>query len=185
MRGYHSAGNCLIKTASKALITDCKNSKIPTDDSVTSIGDSAFMGCSGLNKVTICNEQIAANITGENYGNLLEYAKNVIIPTSITVVSDYIKSEWAYTEPNNLNDTEYTSYSDHEHSWETFNEKATFISNGFNGKKCNSCGLLDGEIIPMLDHGEAATWIIIVVVIVVIAAGATTAGILITKKKKK
>ena len=39
---YHSAGNCLIETATKTLIAGCKNSVIPDDGSVTSIGDGAF-----------------------------------------------------------------------------------------------------------------------------------------------
>ena len=50
---YHSAGNCLIETESKTLIAGCKNSIIPTDGSVTSIGNSAFDGCTGLTSVTI------------------------------------------------------------------------------------------------------------------------------------
>ena len=50
---YHSAGNCLIETESKTLIAGCKNSIIPTDGSVTSIGDGAFYGCTGLTSVTI------------------------------------------------------------------------------------------------------------------------------------
>ena len=40
---YHSAGNCLIETKTKTLIFGCKNSIIPTDGSVTSIGNSAFV----------------------------------------------------------------------------------------------------------------------------------------------
>jgi hypothetical protein len=39
---YHSSGNCLIETATKKLVLGCKNSTIPTDGSVTSIGDCAF-----------------------------------------------------------------------------------------------------------------------------------------------
>jgi len=50
---YHSKGNCLIETANKTLIAGCKNSEIPTDGSVTSIGDYAFSGCSGLTSITI------------------------------------------------------------------------------------------------------------------------------------
>ena len=50
---YHSAGNCLIETGSKTLITGCKNSIIPTDGSVTSIGNYAFEGCTGLTSITI------------------------------------------------------------------------------------------------------------------------------------
>ena len=50
---YHSTGNCLIETASKTLITGCKNSVIPSDGSVTSIGEDAFNRCSGLTSITI------------------------------------------------------------------------------------------------------------------------------------
>ena len=50
---YHSAGNCIIETASGTLIAGCNSSIIPDDGSVTSIGDQAFDGCSGLTSVTI------------------------------------------------------------------------------------------------------------------------------------
>ena len=50
---YHSDGNCLIETESKTLISGCKNSIIPTDGSVTSIGDLAFEGCIELASITI------------------------------------------------------------------------------------------------------------------------------------
>ena len=50
---YHSAGNCLIETGSKTLIAGCKNSIIPSDGSVTSIGRNAFFGCSSLTSITI------------------------------------------------------------------------------------------------------------------------------------
>ena len=52
---YHSSGDCLIETESKTLIAGCKNSVIPTDGSVTSIGNYAFYGCTGLTSVTIGN----------------------------------------------------------------------------------------------------------------------------------
>ncbi len=70
---YHSAGNCLIETESKTLIAGCKTSVIPDDgsvisidsyafyycgltsitipDSVTSIGDDAFLGCGSLTEI--------------------------------------------------------------------------------------------------------------------------------------
>ena len=50
---YHSADNCLIETSTKTIIIGCKNSIIPTDGSVVSIGNSAFYGCSSLVSVTI------------------------------------------------------------------------------------------------------------------------------------
>ena len=50
---YHSAGDCIIETASKTLIVGCKSSRIPTDGSVTVIDDAAFYGCTGLTSITI------------------------------------------------------------------------------------------------------------------------------------
>ncbi len=50
---YHSAGNCLIETASKTLIVGCKNSTIPTDGSVTAIGYGAFQLCTSLTSIII------------------------------------------------------------------------------------------------------------------------------------
>ena len=52
---YHSAGNCLIETSSKTLIAGCRASVIPSDGSVTRIGEDAFRGCTGLTSVTIPN----------------------------------------------------------------------------------------------------------------------------------
>ena len=50
---YYSNRNCLIETATKTLIVACKNSILLNDGSVTSIGEFAFYGCSGLTSVTI------------------------------------------------------------------------------------------------------------------------------------
>lgn len=50
---YHSAGNCLIETVTKMLILGCKTSVVPSDGSVTSIGNSAFYKCTGLTSITI------------------------------------------------------------------------------------------------------------------------------------
>ena len=52
-RKYHSESNCLIETASKTLIAGCKTSVIPSDDSVTSIGDCAFLNCYRLTSIDI------------------------------------------------------------------------------------------------------------------------------------
>ena len=50
---YHSNGNCLIRTSDKTLVLGCSNSVIPSDGSVTAIGNGAFYGCSKLNSLTI------------------------------------------------------------------------------------------------------------------------------------
>ncbi len=50
---YRDVNNCIIETETKQLIVGCKTSIIPSDGSVTSIGNSAFEYCSGLTNVTI------------------------------------------------------------------------------------------------------------------------------------
>lgn len=50
---YHIAGNCVIETDSKVLVSGCANSQIPADGSVAAIGDYAFNGVDGLKNITI------------------------------------------------------------------------------------------------------------------------------------
>ncbi len=52
-RRYKSVNNCLIDTETKVLVAGCQNSVIPTDGSVTAIGNSAFFGCRTLLKLSI------------------------------------------------------------------------------------------------------------------------------------
>lgn len=50
---YHSAGNCLIETATCTVVLGCKNSVIPIDGSVKKIGDMAFNACTQLKNIEI------------------------------------------------------------------------------------------------------------------------------------
>ena len=64
---YDSRDNCnaIIKTSENELIAGCNNTIIP--NSVTSIGDDAFYGCSGLSSITIPNS--VRSIGNHTFGN--------------------------------------------------------------------------------------------------------------------
>ena len=83
---YHSANNCIIETETKKLIIGCKNSVIPTDDGVTSIGYQAFYYCSGLTSVTIPNSVTSIG-DGAFYG--CSGLTSVTIPDSVTSIGKY------------------------------------------------------------------------------------------------
>ena len=86
---YHSAGNCLIETASKTLIIGCKNSVIPTDGSVTSIGNYAFHSCKGLTSITIPNS--VTSIGDGAFGNCSNLT-TITILDSVTSIGG-----WAFS----------------------------------------------------------------------------------------
>ena len=80
---YHSAGNCLIETASKTLMSGCKNSVIPNDGSVTSIGYNAFTGCIGLTSITIPDS--VTSIGGFAFNGCIDLT-SITIPGSVTSI---------------------------------------------------------------------------------------------------
>lgn len=50
---YSSKGNCLIKTSSRTIVEGCPNSVIPSDGSVTAIGERSFTGLHSLKSMII------------------------------------------------------------------------------------------------------------------------------------
>ena len=82
---YDSRNNCnaIIKTADNTLIVGCQNTVIP--NSVTSIGDDAFFGCSGLSSVTIPNSVTSIG-GGAFFG--CSGLTSLTIPSSVTSIGD-------------------------------------------------------------------------------------------------
>jgi len=83
---YHSDGNCLIETESKTLVSGCKNSIIPADGSVTTIGDYAFYDCDNLTSIEI-PDSVTTIGEGAFYG--CDNLTSIEIPNSVTTIGDY------------------------------------------------------------------------------------------------
>ncbi len=85
---YDSRNNCnaIIETTSNILIAGCKNTTIP--NSVTSIGSSAFSGCSDLTSITIPNSVMSIGYQAFSYCQGLT---SVTIPNSVTSIG-----KWAF-----------------------------------------------------------------------------------------
>ena len=84
-RVYDSRNNCnaIISTASNELIIGCKNTTIP--NSVTSIGKSAFVGCTGLASITIPNSVISIGV--QAFYDCTGLA-SITIPNSVTSIAN-------------------------------------------------------------------------------------------------
>jgi hypothetical protein len=101
-RYYTSVNNCIIKKSTKTLIVGCNYSTIPSDGSVTAIGDYAFDGCNRLNNITL----------SDNVTSIGDYAfAHCSSLTSITYMGT--KGQWAAINKStywNNGTGEYTIY---------------------------------------------------------------------------
>ncbi|MBQ3494802.1 MAG: leucine-rich repeat domain-containing protein, partial [Clostridia bacterium] len=50
---FSSNGNCLVRKSDKALILGCKNTQIPNNNTITKIGNYAFLNCEDLKSITL------------------------------------------------------------------------------------------------------------------------------------
>ncbi|MBQ8345098.1 MAG: leucine-rich repeat domain-containing protein, partial [Clostridia bacterium] len=84
---YHSEDNCLIETATKTLIRGCRNSVIPQNASVTSIGETAFSGDHQLMEMIIPSNVVSiGNLAFSNCIHL----ETIVIPKSVKNLGSYV-----------------------------------------------------------------------------------------------
>ena len=112
---YHSNSNSLIETKTKTLICGCKNSIIPSDGSVTCIGDYAFfqskmssisipgsvttIGKYAFHSSSLTSASIGDGVLsiGENAFSVCTSLTNVMIPSSVINIGN-----WAFDGCSNL-----------------------------------------------------------------------------------
>ena len=80
---YFGKGNCLIDKISKTLIIGCRSSVIPTDGSVTAIGDRAFYYCKSLESIVIPS---GVTSIGREAFSSCDSLKSITIPSGVTDV---------------------------------------------------------------------------------------------------
>ncbi len=83
---YSGLGNCLVEKASGKLIKGCNISVIPTDGSVTSIGDGAFDGCTGLTRINIPS---SVTSIGDRAFRGCTDLTSINIPASVTSIDSW------------------------------------------------------------------------------------------------
>ena len=143
---YDSRDNCnaIIETATNKLISGCKNTVIP--DSLTSIGSSAFSGCTGLTSITV----------PDSVTSIGRYAFDGC--TGLTDVyytgSEEQWNEIDIDESNEplLNATIHYNYVPHEHSYTAeLTKAATCTEDGIMTYTC-SCGDSYTETVKAKGH---------------------------------
>ena len=175
---YHSQNNCIIKTRSKTLVIGCKNSIIPTDGSVTKIGDSAFIGCTGLTSITIPDS--ITSIGTSAFWNCTGLT-SITIPESVTNIGEYAFGYYydeedyevyridgfvvkgfrntaaeSYANENGFKFVALDGEQEHKHKYiEVIVEEATCTAKGINGYMCE-CGEYYIKFIPATGHKTVA-----------------------------
>ena len=82
---YHSQGNCIIETESKTLLFACANSILPTDGSITRIGEDAFTSTEGIGQLTI--PHTVSHISDGAFSHTFDI-HTIIIPDSVTYLGE-------------------------------------------------------------------------------------------------
>ena len=162
---FHSSNNCLIATGNKILIAGCKNSVIPTDGSVTVIGDSAFRSCGSLTELLIPD----GVTTIRDYAfSWCDQLKSVVFPDSVKSIGyDIFQSTGNVTVTCNCSAISVISYMTKKsiplqllHSTVTdIIEEPTCCYDGKATVTCTVCGLtLQTEILPAAHRESDWIW---------------------------
>ena len=87
---YDSRENCnaIIETATNTMLSGCRNTTIP--NSVTSLGDGCFSGCSGLTSITIPSSVTSLGVCCFSGCSRLT---SITIPNSVTSLGEYCFGE--------------------------------------------------------------------------------------------
>ena len=172
---YNSRNGCnaIIETSSNKLIAGCKNTTIPA--SVTSIGNYAFYGCSGLTSITI-----PASVTSIVYSAFFGCSglTSVEIPASVTSIGDYAFSgcsglatvtvyapsctlgDYAFSACGNLKNIYVFSdlVDDYKAAWSDYESKITAMTPVASG----TCGKETPEDVTWRLEGEAGHYGLII-----------------------
>lgn len=111
---YHSAGNCLIETETGRLVSGCKNSVIPDDGSVTAIGDYAFSQVDSLESVVIIPDSVS--LIGEGAFLYCIDLESVFIPNSVTAIGSFAFADCTRIQsisiPDSVTDIGYAAFAE-------------------------------------------------------------------------
>ena len=108
---YYSKDNCIIETMEKTIAFGCNSSIIPTDGSVTKIGEFAFSWCDGLTNIVIPNSiSYIDNFAFSNCRRL----NSVIIQNGVESIGylafGYCENLQVITIPDSVTDINITAF---------------------------------------------------------------------------
>ena len=84
---YHSVDNCIIETATGMLFAILENGVIPTDGSITAIGENAFCACTNLTEIALPE---GITTIGDNAFSRISNLKKINIPQSVNEIGSNV-----------------------------------------------------------------------------------------------
>ena len=149
---YYSNDNCVIKKQSKTLVLGCKNSTIPNDGSVTSIGNSSFSGCTGLKSVNIPN---CVTSIGDYAFYCCVNLASVTVPDSITFIGDFVFSGCSSLSPGCIPGKFVLGFSVNDYSSNVFGTQGFVYFDSLDEAGIfYQCGIVEGDKVISVRKGE-------------------------------